>query len=372
MAIGFNQSTLTGTGTLTVQPNPGDNVGQVQVSGTFTGCTLTVGVVLSGDTTNTVIPVAVVDMATGTVTSTNTGISLVNSQAHGWQLNVSSVAVAQISAALTSYGSGSLVLTLRTFQGNAPFADVVGSGGGAIPGSFSTLAITGLFSDSAHNGLTALSGGGQPGATALSSDINRITTVAAPGDSCILPVSSAGLKILAINSGANSANIFPQSGDQINAYGANIQYALGVGDIAVFTCAVAGTWNTSNSANLPAFAVTSSAATTTATFAANLLTGAELVVCNVPSLAGSATLTTRTPTQMFGDFLNSFVGMTWTARIANTGASHTMTIGAGSGWTLSGGSTYAVGTGSYIDFKFQFTSPTAGTMTAIASGTNCP
>lgn len=121
---------------------------------------------------------------------------------------------------------------------------------------------------------------------------------------------------------------------------------------------------------IPAFAVTTSAATATATFAANILTGAQFIVAGVASLAGSATLTTRTPAQMLADFANSFVGMTWTVRIANTGAAHTLTIGAGSGWTLSGGSTYAVSTGSYMDFQFTFTSATAGTMVGIASGTN--
>jgi len=42
----------------------------------------------------------------------------------------------------------------------------------------------------------------------------------------------------------NSANVFPSTGDAINALGANNAFAMAAGKVALFLCASAGQWHT--------------------------------------------------------------------------------------------------------------------------------
>jgi hypothetical protein len=92
-------------------------------------------------------------------------------------------------------------------------------------------------------GITAFAGGGQGSATQLAKDINRVTTCATSGDSVKLPAGVAGMKIVVINDGAASMNIFPATGEQIDALGVNAAYALATTSAnASFICAATGIW----------------------------------------------------------------------------------------------------------------------------------
>lgn len=94
------------------------------------------------------------------------------------------------------------------------------------------------------NGLTAHAGGGQGSATPCTAVINRFTTVATAADSGVLMASAPGMSVTVTNAAAtNSMNLFPASGDQINALGANAAFALAAGKTAQLTCAVAGQWH---------------------------------------------------------------------------------------------------------------------------------
>lgn len=105
-----------------------------------------------------------------------------------------------------------------------------------------TFSAGGLPVASVSNALTAHSGGGQTSALALVSSLNRVTTVAAAGDSVKLPVSVAGLTITIINNGANSMQVFGAGTDTING----VATATGVTQIANsvvrYSSAVAGLW----------------------------------------------------------------------------------------------------------------------------------
>lgn len=97
----------------------------------------------------------------------------------------------------------------------------------------------------ATNGITAHAGGGQANATQLSSEINRVITVATIFDSVKLPSAIAGKRCIVINSAAlNACNIYPKSGESINALSTNTAIPLTVGIKLTFDCAVDGTWNT--------------------------------------------------------------------------------------------------------------------------------
>lgn len=95
----------------------------------------------------------------------------------------------------------------------------------------------------AVDALTAHAGGGQAGATPCAAVINRFTTVATAGDSGIMPSAKAGMQVTVTNAGANSMNLFPASGEQINNAGANAAYALAAGKTASFTSAANGAWH---------------------------------------------------------------------------------------------------------------------------------
>lgn len=85
----------------------------------------------------------------------------------------------------------------------------------------------------------------QAAGTALTTDINRVVTIATTGDAVTLPAAVAGRTITVINAHAtNAVGIFPALGDAINAIAANGVYSLAATKSADFVCAVAGTWNT--------------------------------------------------------------------------------------------------------------------------------
>lgn len=74
----------------------------------------------------------------------------------------------------------------------------------------------GKLAKTVTNSITAGSTQTQAGATALTTDLNRVTTVTTTGDGVKLPSAAAGLEITIINSGANALQVWPASGDAID------------------------------------------------------------------------------------------------------------------------------------------------------------
>lgn len=93
------------------------------------------------------------------------------------------------------------------------------------------------------NNLTAKAGGGQSSATPVSTCINRYTTVASANDSTTLPLAAGGMQINFANAGANAMNVFPNTGDVINALAANAAFAVPTGKNVTFSSAGAGFWH---------------------------------------------------------------------------------------------------------------------------------
>ena len=102
----------------------------------------------------------------------------------------------------------------------------------------------GLQTQSTQDSLTAKAGGGQLAGPTINRMLNRITTVATAGDSVTLPASARGLSITVVNAAsANSMNVFPFTGDAVNALGANTAFALAAGKTATFYCTAVGQWH---------------------------------------------------------------------------------------------------------------------------------
>ena len=126
---------------------------------------------------------------------------------------------------------GSVTIYACTIAGKW-YSNGIGTG---FAGGFPTVSFT--------DAMTALAGGAQAG-TAITTVINRVTTVVTAGDSVQLPVSSPGLQLTVINAAAaNSLNVFGQTGDTIDAIAANSPRAVAANKTANFYCTVSGKWH---------------------------------------------------------------------------------------------------------------------------------
>lgn len=126
-----------------------------------------------------------------------------------------------------------------------------------------SLVRVGFIKLSNTDALTATAGGGQTNALQLDSAYNRVATVATGNDSVklppcrggaqnvgpanigfgIIPGNTLGVVIWVTNAAAsNSMNVFPASGDAINALSANSAYAMAANKTAAFVCGTAGIW----------------------------------------------------------------------------------------------------------------------------------
>ncbi len=105
--------------------------------------------------------------------------------------------------------------------------------------------VSGAIGDftSSANAITAYAGGGQANGTVLTATINRITVAASVGDSVKLPAAKAGSYLMVFNKGASSVDVFPATGDKINALSVNAAYALSTTHGVLLACAVDGTWD---------------------------------------------------------------------------------------------------------------------------------
>jgi len=92
--------------------------------------------------------------------------------------------------------------------------------------------------------LGAFAGGGQASATLIKHDLTRISTVATTGDSVKLPIGREGMELLIMNQGANSCNVFPQSGSQIDDLGSDVAKALAVNESLWCVAFGASDWET--------------------------------------------------------------------------------------------------------------------------------
>lgn len=99
-----------------------------------------------------------------------------------------------------------------------------------------------FIKESTADFLTAHAGGGQQNGWPITARWSRFTTVTTAGDSATLPPSQAGMSVVIRNDGANAMNVFPASGEYINAGTVNAAYSLIAAKEIVLRCYTAGTW----------------------------------------------------------------------------------------------------------------------------------
>lgn len=92
-----------------------------------------------------------------------------------------------------------------------------------------------------QDSITAYAGGGQANAVALVYGVNRITVVASTGDSVKLPPAISGKQCVVWNNTGTAPDVFPQTGEYINALSVNTAEAMGLNQGQTYN-AVDGRW----------------------------------------------------------------------------------------------------------------------------------
>lgn len=142
---------------------------------------------------------------------------------------------------------------------NVPFYDICCADASENPGPVRFNTTTGALeffdnsvwtevtgSSASATAITAFAGGGQTDATALTPGFNEITTVAIAGDSVKLPAATASKIVIVKNDTANSADVFPATGDTINDGSANTAIPIAPGATLVFYGVNTTNWETNN------------------------------------------------------------------------------------------------------------------------------
>ena len=96
-----------------------------------------------------------------------------------------------------------------------------------------------------ETGITAFATGGQASATALTEEVNNVTTVVTAGDSVKLPTAVAGKHVYIKNSGATALAIFPALSDSIDALAVNLAVWIQPGSVINFYAKDAIVWESS-------------------------------------------------------------------------------------------------------------------------------
>lgn len=90
--------------------------------------------------------------------------------------------------------------------------------------------------------LTALAGGGRPGATQLNNGLNQVTTVASGADSVVLPSAVKGSLVYVINDGASAMQVFALGSDTIDGTAGATGVSQAAGASSWYVCPKNAVW----------------------------------------------------------------------------------------------------------------------------------
>jgi hypothetical protein len=165
------------------------------------------------------------------------------------EMTLSGSAVNFQNNSITTTGGGSLTGTWSNL-GTVTTIDINGgtvdgtSIGSSSPssGAFTTVSMTGLLTISTAGSITASTTQTQ-GQQALTATMNNVSTVANNNDVVTLPAAAAGVVVFIANNGANTLQVFPASGDNIDGAGVNTSRTLASGTNMQYIAHDATNWN---------------------------------------------------------------------------------------------------------------------------------
>ena len=234
----------------------------------------------------------------------------------------------------TFNGSAAKTLSYNSI-GAAPLASPTFTGTVVIPtGASITLP---NFSTSAT---VSAAGTTQGTGTALTSDINIITTVGASAG-VVLPATTAGKRVVVVNKGANALTIYPATSSAIDALSANVGVSLAVGGVLEFNGASTTQWYSNLNTAVAGAYVTGNITGSAGSVSSALSIGAELISGGATTYNGSAAKTIGIqPTSVTNAMLAGSIDLTTKVTGILPGANG----GTGNGFTAFSGPTTSLKT----------------------------
>ena len=173
-----------------------------------------------------------------------------------------------------------------------------GSGTTVALATSPTLTTPALSAETFSTAASVTAGTNAQGQGALTNDYNVITTASSNPSGVTLPTATTGRRIVIVNKGANSVNIYPATGGSIDALAANASIALTVGGVMIFNASSTTQWYSSynlyTSASV-ASGVTSFSAGSTGFTPSTATTGA-ITLSGTLNVGNGGTGGTATPT----------------------------------------------------------------------------
>lgn len=283
LAAALTDETGTGANVFANTPTLVTPILGTPTSGTLTNCTgLPVSSGVSGLGTN-------VATALGTNVGT-AGSFVVNGGALG---TPSSGTLTNATGLPVSTGISGLGTGVATALGQA----VTGSNSIALSTS-AALTTPSLSGETFSTSATVTAGTNAQGQGALTSDYSVITTAASNPSGVTLPTATTGRRLVVVNKGANTVNIYPATGAAIDALASNASIALSTNGVMIFNAASTTLWYSSYNLSVSptASGVTSFSAGTTGLTPNTATTGAVTLAGTLAVANGGTGVTTSTGT----------------------------------------------------------------------------
>ena len=118
-----------------------------------------------------------------------------------------------------------------------------------VTGTVTATAFAGPLTHNVTAAITAGTTQTQAGATALTKDVNEISTCANANDGVKLPTAVGGQQITIVNNGAQTARVWPFSGDD-NGAGVDTQITLPAGSVMTCTDYTTTSWRCTSAAKV--------------------------------------------------------------------------------------------------------------------------
>jgi hypothetical protein len=202
--------------------------GLVVATGNVTGGNLTTAGALNvtGNANVGNLGAATAILTTGNITTINSGLlqngnSNVTLTANG-NVTINAVGGARIIAtAIGANVTGTLNVSGNANVGNLGTAGLI-TATGNVTGD--NLVATSYHIRSITTGITA-AGSTQGTATALTKEINVVSTVSSGANGVVLPTAVAGIVLIVNNTSANTLNVYPATGGAVNSGSTNAAYS---------------------------------------------------------------------------------------------------------------------------------------------------
>ena len=205
-----------------------------------------------------------------------------------------------ISTGVSGLGSG-----VATFLGTPSSANLASAvtdetgSGSLVFGTSPSLTTPALSGETFSTAASVIAGTNAQGQGLIVSDYNIITTAASNPSGVTLPTATTGRRIVVVNKGANTINIYPATGASIDALSANASIALPANNVMIFNAASTTLWYSSfnlYTSATTAAGVTSFSAGTTGFSPSTSTTGAITLSGNLAVANGGTGATSNTGT----------------------------------------------------------------------------